>query len=91
MYKTLVHGITLPYLMITISNETQPDTYHAYAPIVPYRYASTPATPFPPSPIIALPPPCLIFAATYHAYAPAFPYRCASDPTTPPCTSTPWL
>ncbi|MBW0511440.1 hypothetical protein O181_051155 [Austropuccinia psidii MF-1] len=25
MYKTLVHGITLPYLKIPISNETQPD------------------------------------------------------------------
>ncbi|MBW0526118.1 hypothetical protein O181_065833 [Austropuccinia psidii MF-1] len=34
MYKILVHGITLPYLMIPISNETQPDTYSLPSTIV---------------------------------------------------------
>ncbi|MBW0471507.1 hypothetical protein O181_011222 [Austropuccinia psidii MF-1] len=58
--------------------------YHAYAPAVPYRYASDPVTPCLPSPIIALPHP-----AAYHGHVTAAPYRYASDPATPPCASIP--
>ncbi|MBW0478620.1 hypothetical protein O181_018335 [Austropuccinia psidii MF-1] len=47
--------------------------YNAYAPAVPYRYSSDPATP------------SLSFCTpnAYHAYAGAVPYIYASDPATP--------
>ncbi|MBW0521552.1 hypothetical protein O181_061267 [Austropuccinia psidii MF-1] len=46
------------------------------------KYACTPTTASPPSPILALLQPCLIISAYYNSYAPAFFSRFPSAPGT---------
>ncbi|MBW0488121.1 hypothetical protein O181_027836 [Austropuccinia psidii MF-1] len=58
---------TYPYV-------SAPAAYLSYAPTVPYKYTSSPATPSLPSPT----------HATYHSYTPAVPYRYVSSLITHP-------
>ncbi|MBW0466975.1 hypothetical protein O181_006690 [Austropuccinia psidii MF-1] len=61
--------------------------YYAYAPEVPYRYASNPATPCLQSTTLKFPHSCLILSTVYCSYTPAAPSIYDSDPATSfPCS-----